>query len=95
LPTQRDNLYIDTDDREKEKLVKLDMETFFKTNGTNSKVVFTDFETAVLQRYGDAAQEMEACLCLPVCYDEALLDVIAEKIIIQATRSCNYHQLSG
>ena len=40
-----------------------------------------DHETAVLQRYGQAAQEVEACLCLPVSYDKALLEVIPEEIL--------------
>jgi ubiquinone/menaquinone biosynthesis C-methylase UbiE len=38
-------------------------------------------EAAVLERYGNAAQEVEACLCLPVSYDKALLQVIPEEII--------------
>jgi len=38
-------------------------------------------ETAVLQRYGKAAQEVEACLCLPVGYDRALLKVIPDEIL--------------
>src|SRR6188474_3933941 len=41
----------------------------------------TNLEEAVLQRYGDAAQEVEACLCLPVSYDKALLNVIPDEII--------------
>jgi arsenite methyltransferase len=41
----------------------------------------TTVEDAVLQRYGNAAREVEACLCLPVSYDEALLKVIPEEII--------------
>src|SRR5215813_12319571 len=41
----------------------------------------TDYETAVLQRYGNAAQEVETCLCLPVSYDKALLRVIPQEII--------------
>ena len=28
-----------------------------------------DYEAAVLQRYGEAAREVESCLCLPVSYD--------------------------
>jgi arsenite methyltransferase len=40
-----------------------------------------DHETAVLQRYGKAAAEVETCLCLPVSYDEALLEVIPDEII--------------
>ncbi len=41
----------------------------------------TDLEAAVLQRYGNAAEEVEACLCLPVSYDKALLKVIPDEII--------------
>ncbi|HEY2922353.1 MAG TPA: methyltransferase domain-containing protein, partial [Candidatus Binatia bacterium] len=41
----------------------------------------TNHEAAVLQRYGNAAREFEACLCLPVSYDRALLQVIPDKII--------------
>ena len=41
----------------------------------------TNLESAVLERYGNAAQEVEACLCLPVSYDKALLEVIPEEII--------------
>jgi arsenite methyltransferase len=40
-----------------------------------------DVEAAVLQRYGNAAQEVEACLCLPVSYDRALLKVIPDEIL--------------
>ena len=45
-----------------------------KGNGTNH-------EAEVLQRYGDAAQEVEQCLCQPVSYDKALLQVIPQEII--------------
>jgi len=38
-------------------------------------------EAAVLERYGKAAQEVEACLCLPVDYDGKLLEVIPAEII--------------
>ena len=38
-------------------------------------------EAAVLGRYGGAAREVEACLCLPVSYDEALLKVMPDEII--------------
>jgi len=38
-------------------------------------------EAAVLERYGNAAQKVEACLCLPVSYDKALLKVIPDEII--------------
>jgi arsenite methyltransferase len=45
-----------------------------KANGINH-------EAAVLERYGNAAQEVEPCLCLPVSYDEALLQVIPNEIL--------------
>ena len=38
-------------------------------------------EQAVLDRYGNAAQEVEASLCSPVSYDNALLKVIPDEII--------------
>jgi len=38
-------------------------------------------EVAVLQRYGNAAREVEACLCLPVSYDQELLRVIPKEIL--------------
>lgn len=38
-------------------------------------------ETAVLERYGNAAQEVESCLCLPVSYDRTLLEAIPDEII--------------
>ena len=53
----------------------------FKNNGSNGEIGITDFEAAVLRRYGDAAQEVEQCLCLPVSYDNALLQVIPQEII--------------
>jgi arsenite methyltransferase len=40
-----------------------------------------DYEAAVLQRYGNAAQEVESCLCLPVSYNPALLKVIPDEIL--------------
>src|SRR5688572_24194999 len=52
-----------------------------KNDGGNGKVAVTDFEAAVLQRYGDAAQDVEQCLCLPVSYDKGLLEVIPQEII--------------
>ena len=45
-------------------------------DGTSDNV-----EAAVLHRYGNAAQEVEACLCLPVSYDRALLNVIPDEIM--------------
>ena len=38
-------------------------------------------EAAVLERYGNAAQEVEACLCLPVSYNQDLLKVIPQEIL--------------
>lgn len=46
--------------------------------GVNGSV---DHEAAVLQRYVAAAQEVEACLCRPVSYDAALLQVLPEEIL--------------
>jgi ubiquinone/menaquinone biosynthesis C-methylase UbiE len=40
-----------------------------------------DYEAAVLERYGNAAREVETCLCLPVSYDRTLLRVIPKEII--------------
>src|SRR5258706_7629476 len=40
-----------------------------------------DLEAAVLARYGNAAQEVEAGLCLPLGYDQALLAAIPQEII--------------
>ena len=37
-------------------------------------------EATVLERYGDAAKTVEACLCLPVSYDKDLLKVIPDEI---------------
>src|SRR5690349_18432481 len=51
-----------------------------ETNRRNSDSAFSP-ETAVLQRYGNAAREVEACLCLPVSYDKSLLRVIPAEII--------------
>jgi len=45
-------------------------------NGQAAKI-----EAAVLQRYGNAAQDVDACLCLPVSYDKAFLNVIPDEII--------------
>jgi arsenite methyltransferase len=54
----------------------MEEKTFSAMDGTSDNV-----EAAVLQRYGNAAQEVEACLCLPVSYDQALLNVIPDEII--------------
>ncbi|HEX6801370.1 MAG TPA: SAM-dependent methyltransferase, partial [Candidatus Binatia bacterium] len=50
-------------------------------NAANGKGNIANLETAVLQRYGRAAEEVEACLCLPVSYDKALLKVIPDEIV--------------
>jgi arsenite methyltransferase len=50
-------------------------------NAANGNGHATNLESAVLERYGNAAQEVEACLCLPVNYDKALLKVIPDEII--------------
>ena len=52
-----------------------------KNDGGSGNVAIADFETAVLQRYSDAAEEVEQCLCLPVSYDKGLLEVIPQEII--------------
>ena len=57
------------------------MDALSKINGANGNSAVTDFEAAVLQRYGDAAQVVEQCLCLPVSYEKALLGVIPQEII--------------
>ena len=57
------------------------MDALSKINGANGKVAVTDFEAAVLQRYGDAAQEVEQCLCLPVVMTRLCLKSSLEEII--------------
>jgi len=47
--------------------------------GTNGSV--TAVEAAVLERYGNAAREVESCLCLPVSYNQDLLKVIPQEIL--------------
>lgn len=54
----------------------MDEETAGNHNGNR-----IDHEAAVLERYGKAAKEVEACLCLPVSYDQALLSVIPGEIL--------------
>ena len=41
----------------------------------------TDVEAAVLRRYSAAAEEVEACLCMPVQYNPELLKVIPGEIL--------------
>ena len=50
-------------------------------NETPSSENHRNIEAAVLERYGNAAQTVEACLCLPVSYDKALLNVIPDEIL--------------
>ncbi len=49
-----------------------------KTHGGIERI---DVEEAVLQRYERAAQQAEAGLCVPVSYDQSLLEAIPEEII--------------
>jgi arsenite methyltransferase len=49
--------------------------------GENPRANGVDHEAAVLQRYGHAAEEVDACLCLPVSYDKNLLNVIPDEIL--------------
>jgi len=53
----------------------------FEKVGVNGKGSLADHEAAVLERYGNAAHAVEACLCLPVNYDPALLKVIPQEIL--------------
>jgi arsenite methyltransferase len=48
---------------------------------TNDSETSFNHEAAVLQRYGDAARDGEAGLCVPISYDRSLLEVIPEEII--------------
>ena len=50
-------------------------------DGVNGVDHAASLEAAVLERYGNAAQAVEACLCLPVSYDKALLKVIPDEIL--------------
>jgi len=53
-----------------------------RTIGSDTqRVIGMDHEAAVLHRYGHAAEEVEACLCLPVSYDKNLLTVIPDEIV--------------
>jgi ubiquinone/menaquinone biosynthesis C-methylase UbiE len=49
--------------------------------GENPRANGMDHEAAVLQRYGHAAEKVDACLCLPVSYDKNLLKVIPDEIL--------------
>jgi ubiquinone/menaquinone biosynthesis C-methylase UbiE len=52
-----------------------------REQGSQSNGSVLNPEAAVLQRYSRAAVEVEACLCLPVSYDKALLHVIPDEIL--------------
>ena len=59
----------------------MDSDQIIGVNKKGHGASVTNHEAAVLQRYGNAAEEVESCLCLPVSYDKALLTVIPEEII--------------
>jgi arsenite methyltransferase len=59
----------------------MDRETVIEADEKSHNRNGTDYEAAVLERYGNAAREVEDCLCLPVSYDQALLRVIPKEII--------------
>src|SRR5499433_4367386 len=59
----------------------MDQKAVLESDKSSQKQSGIDYEAAVLQRYGNAAQEVEACLCLPVSYDRALLKIIPDEII--------------
>ena len=59
----------------------MDEDRAIEVTGESHQARAADVEVAVLQRYGNAAAQVDACLCLPVSYDEALLKVIPDEII--------------
>ncbi|HXV80016.1 MAG TPA: methyltransferase domain-containing protein [Candidatus Binatia bacterium] len=59
----------------------MERETIIEASRDSHERNGTDCETAVLERYGNAAREVETCLCLPVSYDQALLRVIPKEIL--------------
>jgi ubiquinone/menaquinone biosynthesis C-methylase UbiE len=56
-------------------------ESISGTNGKSHTMKGASFEAAVLDRYGNAAREVESCLCLPVSYNQDLLTVIPREIL--------------
>ncbi|MGH7825763.1 MAG: methyltransferase domain-containing protein [Candidatus Binatia bacterium] len=56
-------------------------ETSVGSSGSNGSCSSLNHETAVLQRYGKAARDGEAGLCVPISYDPSLLKVIPDEII--------------
>ncbi|MBI1998571.1 MAG: methyltransferase domain-containing protein [Deltaproteobacteria bacterium] len=57
----------------------MNRESVARDNGSSGAV--TSLEAAVLERYGNAAREVEACLCVPGNYDQGLLKVIPDEIL--------------
>lgn len=53
--------------------------TVLRSNAMNQSGM--DLEASVLNRYGNAAREVEACLCVPVSYNQNLLEVIPQEIL--------------
>src|SRR5262245_6441416 len=56
----------------------MDQEIPSEVNGNGR---LNSIEVAVLKRYAEAAEKVQACLCLPVSYNQALLKVIPEEIV--------------
>ena len=52
-----------------------------QANGKSAQHPGASYETAVLERYGKAARNGEAGLCVPVSYDQALLEIIPAEIL--------------
>jgi ubiquinone/menaquinone biosynthesis C-methylase UbiE len=63
------------------KEISMDGASFEAGNGNSKADDGVNYEAAVLERYGNAAQEVDACLCLPVDYDKSLLKVIPSEIL--------------
>lgn len=59
----------------------MNRESISGTNGKSHTMKGASFEAAVLERYGNAAREVESCLCLPVSYNQDLLTVIPREIL--------------
>jgi ubiquinone/menaquinone biosynthesis C-methylase UbiE len=53
----------------------------FEKTHANGAASAPNHEAAVLKRYGNAAREVESCLCLPVSYNQDLLKVIPQEIL--------------
>jgi len=59
----------------------MNRESISGANGESHTMKGASFEAAVLERYGNAAREVESCLCLPVSYNQDLLKVIPQEIL--------------